>query len=909
MDLATLPAHRFVKTTLGVKPEEGYIKYHTVYVQPTSNSIKFNYHTNTHTRLAETSGDNSDKIRPILTKYLDTAWEQYGLEDRNEILNNPEKYTTVMVFTTGKQVEKMFPDLKPSQRPRLGPPYLVLKGIKTVSGRPIKNQFIQLAPDILTDSNFNTQPIHEFIQKVEEFQTALQQSKLPGAYQTLQMGVPVDVAGEKYFPFHEFITKLSNVYKTKGVGKLQLTASPLLTSFFPDLDSSAIPNNVLRLAYELDVLIHGDVSEGEHRGYKGPAQTAFDAIAAQNLMVTTANGKNIVLRDYRTYERSGKEYATNGMSLLGTVKFTREKGLAYNPIIKVPLSSRLERYKASLEKRGRTDSSRYKFLDKLLTQPGNKHINPLTLEDLKDIFVRGRENGAYTKNSEGFGLRVPLPKTFNAANSPSLSDVPLDLLVSHFRSVTPTRIVVGTSPNMVTAPEVVKEVVPTSAVAVVKHLLSLREDVTEQEIEAAYPGQGIVERLLADTGANTFEEAAEAYYSNANDGRTYVTKAKNLIKQLKLNSSDPRPTTERIVNDLINSVDIVESGRNRGQYAARDFIRASIFARVFNAKTPEDLYKIADFIRTDFFSGKNYTKSEFDATLMDLAGHFFMDEAQVVEKFNEFIRIYQEIATTNAIEYSGRTVTRIGDIYYELEAITALGSVSRALIKQRAFKTPKELTSTSADVQNNYVADALPVPIKAFAEKLVAAADDTDAYELLLMQNPALAEVLGKISDNPLEAALQVVAGNEIERSQRFVTEGISLNKEQITELVNRFTGGSLLRKIKYFFSGKVPTELFEITSYTKLVNSRGENVWGLYRNGVISFAELASGNVALSTVRHELFHKIFWEYLTPGEQIQALNLARETYGEQTVEQLEERLAEEFESFVATAKPSFLENL
>ncbi|MGE9159673.1 hypothetical protein, partial [Escherichia coli] len=80
--------------------------------------------------------------------------------------------------------------------------------------------------------------------------------------------------------------------------------------------------------------------------------------------------------------------------------------------------------------------------------------------------------------------------------------------------------------------------------------------------------------------------------------------------------------------------------------------------------------------------------------------------------------------------------------------------------------------------------------------------------------------------------------------------------------------------------------------AYNKLVNNSGKDVWGLYKNGLMSFALTQDGKVGSRVVRHEVFHKVFWEYLTPAERISALALARETFGKQSAEQLEERMAE-----------------
>lgn len=70
-----------------------------------------------------------------------------------------------------------------------------------------------------------------------------------------------------------------------------------------------------------------------------------------------------------------------------------------------------------------------------------------------------------------------------------------------------------------------------------------------------------------------------------------------------------------------------------------------------------------------------------------------------------------------------------------------------------------------------------------------------------------------------------------------------------------------------------------------------------------MEFARHKSGRVGSKVLRHEFFHKVFWEYLTPGEQLLAIGYAKDTWGDIPMEQLEERMAENFADYKADKKP------
>jgi len=903
--------------TMQVKPTatdnvfKGSVRGPKVWVQPGSRPILYRYGNETTETFS--SKDGAQAVLPILRKYLNDLWGPNAdekLENYEDILANPEKYVSVGVFKGQKDLERWFPDARSTREvPKIGPPYMLIHGLRTTTGRVVKTQFINLTPNVLNTKTTNMEPIDKFIKTLASFEKALAASKLPGGYKDLRAGLAVEVAGEKYYPFHEFITHLSNTHKALVAGEaamLTLTDAKHLQALFPNVDGKKIPTKLLELASELDFLVHGNVAKGERRAYRGEAQLLMDEIGSQNLIVTTPNGKNLILRDYKAYEDGSFEMVdSKGISLLGPIKFTRKKGLAFNPLIKEQLINRLMVYRGSLIKRARVGTSRFNFVNDLLETPGDKHLSPITLEDLEDLFVRGKDKqGNYSNISEGFGLRTPLPRSFDVSRETALSSLPLELLGSNFIGAAPTALIVGSPPNITT--ETVEEVEPRKVSSLSKLKRAIEQGKTLEELEELEELDETISDAISEftrvMAADTFEEAVEKYKANLAASKLYVTRNVSLFRALKKVVGQRTSSLERIREDVATSLDVKDIGRSAGNVASRDFIRATIISRILNASSEADIFTIADFARTDYYSGKALGKEDFDERLYELVSDFVVDESYTRQTLRDIVKYYNTLATEAGLKQQ-ITYTELEDLYEIFDQLIPITTELRALARQQ--EAPKT-TITVADAERL----AIPSEFSGYLETLVSLADaPAEDFENALLSNEAFQQrVIAENESDPLQGAMTLLKQIHLERSKRFLGEelGRELEDTDITDYVQNFTGQTPLGFFKQLLKGR-PNELTQIVKYGQLVNAQGQRVWGLYKDGVMAFARLASGKVSSRVVRHELFHKIFWEYLTPAEQIQVLNLAKETYGNLSNEGLEERLAESFEGFVQTKKPTIFD--
>lgn len=101
-------------------------------------------------------------------------------------------------------------------------------------------------------------------------------------------------------------------------------------------------------------------------------------------------------------------------------------------------------------------------------------------------------------------------------------------------------------------------------------------------------------------------------------------------------------------------------------------------------------------------------------------------------------------------------------------------------------------------------------------------------------------------------------------------------------------------------FGKKKRSELFKIVDYNRMQHELGKDNWGLYKNGIVYVVTDEDGKVGTRVVRHEIFHKIFNEYLTSNERKRALELAKQKFGNLSLIQLEEELADEFSNYKKT---------
>jgi len=934
LSVRDLQGHELEETMPGVfQVKQGLRSFAKAFVQPNSQDLKYQYDSSkTDDFSSFLNADGQIENFPLLEKFLKQMWGENAedvIENYGDVLANPSKYLKVMTFSNTKELKKWFPDFRNQREyPRIGPPYLVIHGLRSKKGRAIKNQFINLSPKILDKNSKMMEPLFEFMETLDNFEKQLAASGLPGVYTTLSAGKVIQVAGQSYYPFHAFVVELSKAFVKKTSGdqpSIKLTSSSHLKGILPDLELSQIPEDLLRLAHELDLAVHGPIEGGERRAYKGKAQAVMFEIGGQNLVITAPSGKNFILRDYFGEEKSSDK---KGISLLGPIKFVSENrgGQAWNPLIKEKLLDRLEKYKLSLESRSKVGTSRHSFIKTLLEASGDRHLSPITSADLRDIFIDGQDaQGKYSRISEGFGLRTPLPGALNSKNNPQFDGNSFDVLESHWTGITPTKIVLGGQPNMVEAPKQEER-----APRVMSDLDKLKKEVVETEVLASQIDKtyssDVVAAFVKGTGQPDLLAAIQTYRENAKATKLYITKNNNLFKALQQIVGAPETTIDAIEKDLRTSVDVRDIGRNRGNIASRDFMRASILTRLFKARTKEEIFYVADLARKDFYSTSDraFTKEDFVEELATYLGVFGITEAEALVTFNEIAANYREIAKNNGVEFPDVKANSLEELYDSQELLVSLSSKLRGLLKRDAFFSSEsstqvpvvsELTSESPEVVADTVADIVPIPngLQSYLENLLQKADSPmEEFQEALEEDLEFKNLLEERNpDDLLTAATELLSEINLERSMVFRTQDVGepVSIAQAEELTYRLTGGILPKWFRNLFKSKDKNELFRIFEYNKAVNSRGEKVWGLYKNGVLHYATLPTGEIGSRVVRHELFHKIFWEYLTPAEQVQTLNTARGVFGDLSAEQLEERLAENFETFVVTKQPTIFERL
>lgn len=881
----------------------GNIRGAEAFIDASSSELSYVYSENVVDDLADIQAEDGkvDRI-PMLESYLQQMWGDnvaVEIENYDEVISNPSKFVKIVTFSSKKERKLFFPDeTDVSKLPKLGPPYMIIHGLRTKNGKLVKNQYIKLTPKVLDSSLINTQPIEEFIQKLERFEDLLLRSNLGQTVSSLRAGKALEVNKQTYYPFHDVVLNLSRAFQTKPE-TVELTKAEELKQYLPDIPLRDIPEELLQLANDLDVLVHGHLEEGERRSYKGEAQKLMFAIGSQNLVVTLPNGKNLILRDYPSSEHKFDKNDKNGVSLLGPIRYHRGKGLAYNPLIKDELINRLKAYRDSLERRNRRDTARYKFVDELLRAEGTKHLAPVSLEDLRQLFINGKDSeGRYTNLSDGYGLRTPIPLFFAASNKTDIEHLPLEILESHFERVVPTNLVLSTSANQ-RVEKVERPVTTTTrrkvetAVAGGKTLEQIRSALSEQEIQ----------ELISNFQVQTLEEVFNIIKASWDQKQLYVTQSKNLFNTVKHIFVQGTPSRELIKKDFEDSLVVTNVGRNSGQISSRDFIRAAAIVRAAGLKQPDEIFTLLDLVRTNYFQEGKTKPEEF----MDRLNEILLNLNISPEEFEQNLVGLQDLYAEVAVEYGVEVTPIEGDVFDVLEHLVRISSAVRGKIREgSAPQTLKAAEPTTEEVEAGVVPDAIPIPggLADYLRKLIDSKSDEEFQRNLNKNKVWKQTILSRDSEDPLSVAEKLLEEITLERSKRFLTEDFAeLSDEEVDNLVRKYTTQLPIKFLDKIFK-RNSGEVSRMLQFGKLINSKGEKVWGLFKDGLMQFARLESGKVASSVVRHEVFHKIFWQYLTPEEQLQVLYLAKEEYGDLDMESLEEKLAEDFESFVPKTKPS-----
>ena len=961
-------------------PDNEVLSYKELFVQPGTKPLDFQYSANAQEYFtSDVDAEGKLKSLSILDNYFKGLYndkpEDY-IQNYQDVIDNFENHTKIISFKDTADVEKMFGHLSEDKRPEPTAPYLIISGVKSNNGTTLKPQFIRLTPSVLNKNSstetFRLDKIYEFLQVLDKFEDALKLSKLPKEYTNLANGKAMVIGKSSYYPFHSFVTKLSQAAKT-GSATLSMSKNSPITDALPDVPMSIIPKELIDLAKQLDILVHGEVEgtkENKREG-NGDAQLAMKDIGSQNLVATLPTGKQIILRT-EVFKSKDVSYA-EGISLLGPLKFERNdstgetkgksNGLPHNPVVGPKIITRLQKYQKSLEKHGHTNTSRYKFtseiLKKLLPDGGTGadstyHIAPATTEDLKLLFIQGQDSkGSYTNISEGFGLRVPMGNdTRNSHYSSNEGKTIKDVLVagklqSNFVKVVPTQIIVSSVEAPVSTPETkVAEEIKRNAINLLRHKLSS----TDAPVASIVKGLSVAvknEFMSSFPGADTIEEAAEMYRQISTDILYETKKAKSFLTSLQ-KIKDKGIDLATVYQDLETSLEVMGVGRDSGKVSSRDFIRGSVFVKLFDNIGSDFLMKISAFVRSNYSGeGKSsLSPASYTSKIINFLVENSIDSKEFILNLNKVIEVYNEINTkhslgvkispieeTDNLKAISKVQSKVDDIvklsskYREARKagmvvlFDDLGALELPTAAPVTSKKEKAKTKTKAAPVSEptpiTVTPAAPASISTvedFARELIRLGDDADAFNDFLNApaNSAWKLKLEKLNEDPFTAAEQVI--DEMSRAMLSESDGTqdlgeALTDEEVEAMLVRYSTPNRAGIFSWFVKNKRRTEIARILEYNKLVNSEGKKAWGLYKKGVISFARMKNGKVGSRVVRHEIFHKIFWEYLTPAEKVSALNLAREKFGNQNAKELEERLAESFETFVVSEKPSVFKTL
>lgn len=263
-----------------------------------------------------------------------------------------------------------------------------------------------------------------------------------------------------------------------------------------------------------------------------------------------------------------------------------------------------------------------------------------------------------------------------------------------------------------------------------------------------------------------------------------------------------------------------------------------------------------------------------------------MTNSQVLSKFAEVLDIYKEIAEDNEL-------TEVPDFASLLEQMQYMVDVSHQL--RKGWR----------EGQAAPIGDA---QFKLFLLQLIEASENVDTYEDVLNSpaNKALKKMLEEKTEEGmslLETALELVEEDDIQRSMLKLDEieeiGELLSDAEVEERIKALNPTSPLDFFKQLFVKTKSQKAYRIVETNSLQNAQGDLLWGQYKSGLMELARHKSGRVGSKVLRHEFFHKVFWEYLTKAEQTYTLGLAKQLWGDIPLVQLEERMADDFADYKA----------
>jgi hypothetical protein len=840
-----------------------------------------------------------DSYRGLVTRFLESYSKEYPVSNVEEILDNLDAHTNVVVFTSDSQVLLAGFTREQALNIPLGKPLLIIRDIANVQGTTL-TQFIELQTPVIDPTSKEFERIHgkeltRFTEQLNKFEDVLSKANLSPEllnYTLLRAGQALTNGDKSYYPFHAFVVALSEYRKT---GRFSMAPDNVTNAFnrmnpniaLPVTNGSSFPKELVDLAVELDTLLHGEPVEGKtfRRNYGGKAQFAFDKIASSNMIVELPNMTVKVLRSTRRRSGTNDTYV-GGLTMLGPITFavqevtthgaTYQIGMPYNQLFPPEVISQISE---RLARNPRLRWGEAPAIKALLSGDDRLHTVLMTSEDLSSMLL----NGGYSKSNSGFGLRMPLyikdMNQFNARN-----DTRFDLhgsLQSTFLGVMPTRIgIVNPETGLSSFQEIPipVEEVETEPVAEIKE--QIRESVVTGEEVVFTPAQEA--EFKAETGVS-IEEARDNFESQT---VAEFLKKPNFGKLMRtvlgMTTNSLTETFAQLFNAANQAVD------RELRKAPRDFVASFVVARLLKETSAGSfmsngraLSKVLPIIEYYYSSTKSdvKTNTDFANRILKLASI-----EQIKSEAKDINESLEELANKFGVPFTSTNINSEMDILPfvrsvvlmssefrkmsitpEVNAVAAVESGAIALLRENSSKPTEEVLTL---LKAQFPEDELTLHV----EKSLNRDEDVEVIDILHSIDDARGFSL------PLEfEELNPVSYEAASRQYR--------------QIFNPF-GFNFIKRI--FFSKK--GENFRIVSANSLIRQFGKELWGVYSRGVIQVVG-QDGRVGMSVVLHEAIHKVIDLYLTPKEKIRLFNLAKKRYGDLPVLELEERIANDFMAY------------
>jgi len=185
-----------------------------------------------------------------------------------------------------------------------------------------------------------------------------------------------------------------------------------------------------------------------------------------------------------------------------------------------------------------------------------------------------------------------------------------------------------------------------------------------------------------------------------------------------------------------------------------------------------------------------------------------------------------------------------------------------------------------------------------------------------------LATSFEKVNPTRIQVKLDEGKVAEIKKAAKKVVEKITKKKKNISDELDDDINARTLKKDATAGLGKrisiaqaqalakrlVPgmdKDMIQFVDQMTLDVLHGDNVWGLFKNGVLYILKNEDGTVHENIVRHEVFHKIFNQYLTTGEQRLFMESFNKEYPQtklMTQVEIEEEIALKFQEWRSNEK-------